>query len=286
MSDIKPLQGKMSLGKTVAYISKYTPSLLCSLARSDGRAAIGIENNALPFDGVDIWTAYELSWLNLKGKPVVAYGVFAFPCQSVGMVESKSLKLYLNSFNQTAFSSLEDVKKTLTLDLSFVVQDSVQVDLYPAATFAQSSRFMGHFPGECIDDLPVEIRQYQVDAELLMLDSAHATAQPVHVQESLYSHLLKTNCPVTGQPDWASISIRYSGPRINRESLLKYLCSYRQQADFHEQCVEQIFTDLLQRCHCQKLTVEARYQRRGGLDINPFRTNCAEQPLALRLLRQ
>ena len=286
MSGIKPLQGKMALGKTVTYTSKYTPSLLCSLARSDGRAAIGIENNALPFDGVDIWTAYELSWLNLKGKPMVAYGVFIFPCQSVGMVESKSLKLYLNSFNQTPFSSLEDVKKTLMLDLSFAVQASVQVDLYPASTFAQPGRFMGHFPGECIDDIPVEIRQYQVDAELLRVDAAHAAAQPVHVQESLYSHLLKTNCPVTGQPDWASISIRYSGPRINHDSLLKYICSYREQADFHEQCVEQIFTDLLNRCQCQKLTVEARYQRRGGLDINPFRTNCGERPLALRLLRQ
>lgn len=286
MSEIKPLQGKLPLGKTVPYTGKYTPSLLCSLARSDGRAAIGIENNALPFDGVDIWTAYELSWLDLKGKPVVAYGIFLFPCQSMGMVESKSLKLYLNSFNQTAFSSLEDVKKTLILDLSFAAQDSVQVDLFSAAAFAQPGRFIGHFPGECIDDLPVEIRHYQLDADLLSLDRAQGAAQTIYVQESLYSHLLKTNCPVTGQPDWASISIRYSGPKINRESLLKYICSYRQQADFHEQCVEQIFSDLLNHCQCQKLTVEARYQRRGGLDINPFRSNCGEHALALRLLRQ
>lgn len=286
MSEIKPLQGKLSLGKTVPYTGKYTPSLLCSLARSDGRAAIGIENNVLPFDGVDIWTAYELSWLDPKGKPVVAYGIFLFPCQSIGMVESKSLKLYLNSFNQTVFSSLEDVKKTLVLDLSFAVQDSVQVNLFPATAFAQPSRFMGHFPGECIDDLPVEIRQYQLDSNFLSLDMAQGAAQTIHVQESLYSHLLKTNCPVTGQPDWASISIRYSGPKINREGLLKYICSYRQQADFHEQCVEQIFSDLLNSCQCQKLTVEARYQRRGGLDINPFRTNCGEQALGLRLLRQ
>jgi 7-cyano-7-deazaguanine reductase len=286
MSEIKPLLGHLSLGKAVEYISNYTPSLLCSLARSDSRAMLGIENNALPFVGVDIWTAYELSWLDLRGKPVVACATFSFPCQSVGMIESKSLKLYLNSFNQTRFSSLEDVKKTLILDLSFAAQGSVQVDLFSAASFAHPERFMGHLPGECIDDAPVAINQYQVDPELLSLDSAQASGQKIYIQESLYSHLLKTNCPVTGQPDWASISVRYSGPRINRESLLKYICSYRQQADFHEQCVEQIFRDLLEYCHCEKLTVEARYQRRGGLDINPFRTNCAEQPLAVRLLRQ
>jgi len=286
MTNIKPLQGTLSLGKTVAYVSKYTPSLLCSLARSDSRALLGIENNSLPFDGVDLWTAYELSWLDLKGKPVVAYGIFAFPCQSVGMVESKSLKLYLNSFNQTNFSSLEDVKKTLTIDLSFAVQSSVQVDLFPATVFANPNRFMGHLPGECLDDLAVTISQYKVDAGLLKLDDVNSASQHTHVHENLYSHLLKTNCPVTGQPDWASISIRYSGPRIHRESLLKYLCSYRQQADFHEQCVEQIFRDLLEHGQCEKLTVEARFQRRGGLDINPFRTNCAEQPLAVRLLRQ
>jgi 7-cyano-7-deazaguanine reductase len=286
VSEVKPLKGQLSLGKTVHYTSKYTPSLLCSLARSDSRAQLGIENNALPFDGVDLWTAYELSWLDLRGKPVVAYGIFSFPCQSVGMIESKSLKLYLNSFNQTAFSSLEDVKKTLELDLSFAAQTSVQVDLFPAAAFAQPGRFIGHFPGVCIDDLPVAISEYQVNPELLSMDTAQAAVQKVYVQESLYSHLLKTNCPVTGQPDWASVSIRYTGPRIHHESLLKYICSYRQQADFHEQCVEQIFRDLMERCQCEKLTVEARFQRRGGLDINPFRTNCAEQPLAVRLLRQ
>jgi len=286
MSDIKPLQGSLSLGKNVSYITKYTPSLLCSLARSDSRALLGIENNSLPFDGVDIWTAYELSWLDLKGKPVVAYGIFSFPCQSVGMIESKSLKLYLNSFNQTKFSSLEDVKKTLVIDLSFAVQSSVQVDLFPASTFANPNRFMGHLPGECLDDLPVSISQYEVDAGLLQREDQNAGSHRVHVHETLYSHLLKTNCPVTGQPDWASVLINYSGPRIHRESLLKYICSYRQHPDFHEQCVEQIFRDLMERCACEKLTVEARFQRRGGLDINPFRTNCGEKPLGIRLLRQ
>ena len=286
MSGIKPLQGGLSLGKTVQYISTYTPSLLCSLARSDGRALLGIENNTLPFDGVDIWTAYELSWLDLKGKPVVAYGIFAFPCQSIGLIESKSLKLYLNSFNQTSFSSLDDVKSTLLKDLSSAAQGNVQIDLFPAASFANPERFMGNLPGVCIDGLPVTISQYQVDPELLSLDTARTSAPKIAVQESVYSHLLKSNCPVTGQPDWASISIRYQGPKINHESLLKYICSYRQQADFHEQCVERIFCDLLDRCQCEKLTIEARYQRRGGLDINPFRSNCAEQPLAVRLLRQ
>ena len=281
MSTIRPLQGNITLGQAVSYHQTYTPSLLCSLSRSDSRAELGIENHALPFDGMDIWTGYELSWLDMKGKPVVAVAIFMFPCQSMGMVESKSFKLYLNSFNQTKFSSLEDVKKTLVMDLSFAVQDSVQVDLFPGNAFSQVSRFMGMFPGECLDHLPVTVDQYRVDPSLLKLEDNQA-----QVHEVLFSHVFKTNCPVTGQPDWASILIRYSGPRIHRESLLKYLCSFRQQAEFHEQCVERIFRDLSQHCCCEKLTIEARFVRRGGLDINPFRTNCGEKPLGLRLLRQ
>lgn len=281
MADIRTLQGSLVLGKTAAYIQSYTPSLLCSLPRSDGRAALKLENNALPFEGMDIWTAYELSWLDLQGKPIVACGIFYFPCQSPGMIESKSFKLYLNSFNQTRFSSLLDVKKTLVLDLSFAVQDSVEVDIYPVKGFSKVHPLADTLPGDCIDDLSITIDQYQVDPELLSCDG-----QEGGIQESLHSHLLKTNCPVTGQPDWASIYIHYRGPRIRRESLLKYLCSYRLEADFHEQSVERIFRDLLKQCHCEKLTVEARYLRRGGLDINPFRTNHGEKPLGFRLARQ
>lgn len=281
MVDIRTLQGSLVLGKAAAYIQTYTPSLLCSLPRSDGRAALALENNALPFDGMDIWTAYELSWLDLQGKPVVACGVFYFPCQSPGMVESKSFKLYLNSFNQTRFSSLADVKKTLVLDLSFAVQDSVEVDIYPVKSFSKTFPWADTLPGDCIDDMNIAIEQYHVNPELLMCDD-----QEKNVQESLHSHLLKTNCPVTGQPDWASIYIHYRGPRIRRDSLLRYLCSYRLEADFHEQCVERIFRDVLEKCGCEKLTIEARYVRRGGLDINPFRTNCGEKPLGIRQGRQ
>lgn len=280
MADFQPLQGSFSLGKAVTYTQTYTPSLLCSLSRSDGRAVLGLENNALPFGGMDIWTAYELSWLDLQGKPIVACGIFSFPCQSPGMIESKSLKLYLNSFNQTRFSSIEDVKKTLILDLSFAVRDSVEVDIYSLKDFSRVQQ-RGLIPGDSIDDLPVSVMDYRVNPGLLECE----VSGPVQ-QEGLYSQLLKTNCPVTGQPDWASILITYRGPRILRESLLKYLCSYRQESDFHEQCVERIFRDLLHHCQCEKLTVEARYLRRGGLDINPFRTNCGDKPLALRLARQ
>jgi 7-cyano-7-deazaguanine reductase len=281
MANIRTLQGTLALGNTVAYTQTYTPSLLCSLPRSDGRATLELENHALPFEGVDIWTAYELSWLDLQGKPIVACGIFYFPCQAPGMIESKSFKLYLNSFNQTRFSSFQDVKKTLVLDLSFAVQDSVEVEIYPVRDFSRLCPVATTFPGVCIDDLAVAISEYHVNPALLL-----CADPPEIIQEMLHSHLLKTNCPVTGQPDWASICIHYRGPRIQREALLKYLCSYRLEADFHEQCIERVFRDLQQHCRCERLTIEGRYVRRGGLDINPFRSNCGEKPQGLRLARQ
>jgi 7-cyano-7-deazaguanine reductase len=281
MADIKPLQGSLSLGKTVAYAQDYAPALLCALSRHEGRAALGITEDKLPFKGADLWTAYELSWLDARGKPVVAYGTFTFPCQSVGMIESKSFKLYLNSLNQTRFSSIGEVEKILANDLSLAVQDKVDVVLHSAAAFAHPEQFFGALPGECIDDLPVDINCYRVLPDLLCLDEKGGV-----VQEILHSHLMKTNCPVTGQPDWASVLIDYEGPRIQREGLLKYLCSFRLQQEFHEQCVERMFRDLSEHCQCQTLTIEARFQRRGGLDINPFRTNGGRQPLGRRLLRQ
>ena len=185
MTEIRPLQGHLVLGKSIDYIQTYTPSLLCSLSRSDGRAALGIENQALPFTGMDIWTAYELSWLDLSGKPVVACGIFRFPCQSPGMVESKSLKLYLNSFNQTRFASLQDVKKTLELDLSFSVQDSVTVDLYLAGDFARLSAPHMQLPGICIDELKVPVDCYSVNADLLDCMPQQS------VQESIHSHFIR-----------------------------------------------------------------------------------------------
>jgi len=281
MVDIRTLHGSLSLGKNVSYLQTYTPSLLCTLPRGDGRAVVQLENNRLPFDGVDIWTAYELSWLDGQGKPMVACGIFYFPCQSPGMIESKSFKMYLNSFNQTQFSSVADVKKTLELDLSLAVQDSITVELYTLAEFAMILPVTINFPGSCIDDISIKVDEYRVNPELLSCDE-----NGMIVEESLHSHLLKTNCPVTGQPDWASILIYYQGRRISRESLLRYLCSYRLENDFHEQCVERIFVDILRRCQCDQLTVEARYMRRGGLDINPFRSSCSKSPLGLRMVRQ
>jgi len=255
--------------------------MFCALARSEGRIALGLNTGTLPFDGVDLWTGYELSWLDNQGKPVIACARFAFPCRSPGMIESKSFKLYLNSFNQTRFHSIETVQATIQNDLSRAVQDDVSVTVYPASSFARPQDFIGTLPGECIDDVPVEIHEYQVNASLLRIDTRGGI-----VQEVLHSHLMKTNCPVTGQPDWASLLIRYEGSKIDRSSLLQYICSYRLQQEFHEQCVERMFRDLCERCACTRLTIEARFQRRGGLDINPFRSNCGDQPVGLRVLRQ
>lgn len=281
MVDFKPLQGALSLGKQVDYSQEYSPALLCVLSREESRQGIGIDGVNLPFDGVDIWTAYELSWLDTRGKPVVAYGIFSFPCRSPGMIESKSLKLYLNSLNQTRFVSLHEVRDVISRDLSAAVQLPVSVELFSADDFQRPQQFMGALAGECIDGLPVDINEYQVNPALL----DGATSGNI-VSETLFTNLLRTNCPVTHQPDWASLQLSYKGPRIHREKLLQYICSFRLQPEFHEQCVERIFRDLLERCGCSELTLEARFQRRGGLDINPFRTNCGAKPAGLRLLRQ
>lgn len=281
MVDFKPLQGSLSLGKQVDYAQEYSPSLLCVLSRAESRQRIGLCSETLPFDGVDVWTAYELSWLDLRGKPVVAYAIFSFPCRSPGMIESKSLKLYLNSFNQARFAALTDVRDVIARDLSAAAQMPVHVELFGASHFQSPQHFMGAISGECIDDLPVDIDEYQVNPSLLLGAAGGAV-----VSETLYTNLLRTNCPVTHQPDWASLQLSYKGPRINREKLLRYLCSYRLQPEFHEQCVEQIFRDLFAHCACAELTLEARFQRRGGLDINPFRTNCGKTPAGVRLLRQ
>lgn len=281
MTDFKPLQGSLSLGKQVDYAQDYSPALLCVLSREESRERIGLSDENLPFDGVDLWTAYELSWLDSRGKPVVAYGLFSFPCQSPGMIESKSLKLYLNSLNQCRFESFSAVRDLISRDLSAAVQMSVGVELHSAGRFADITSFVGAFTGVCLDDLPVEIKDYTVNPDLLS-----GAAKGLTVSETLYTHLLRTNCPVTHQPDWASLQIIYTGPKIDREGLLKYICSFRLQPEFHEQCIERIFRDLLGNCHCSALTLEARFQRRGGLDINPFRSNTGAKPPGLRLLRQ
>lgn len=254
------------LGKTSAYIDHYDASLLFPIERQGKRDEIGIDSHQLPFRGVDVWNAYELSWLNNRGKPLVAMGEIFIPAESPRLIESKSFKLYLNSFNQTRFDSVRAVADLLERDLSAAAGASVRVTLVPLNQMGHSADITT-LPGDCLDELDIEIEHYQTQPELLQADATR------DVEEVLHSHLLKSNCLVTGQPDWGSVVINYSGPRIDRESLLKYLISFRQHNEFHEQCVERIFQDLRQHCGCKRLTVYARYVRRGGLDINPYRTN-------------
>lgn len=246
------------LGREVAYPDRFDASLLYPIARTLGRAAIGVDATALPFIGMDRWHAYELSWLDGRGKPQIATATFAVPADSPNLVESKSFKLYLNSCNGARFADAGVLQAQLEADLS-------------AAAGARVSMAFGLPPvqastGEDIDALDLAIDRYgPPDASLLAADEADVVA------ETLRSALLKSNCPVTGQPDWADVAIDYTGPRIDRAGLLRYLVSFRDHAEFHEQCVERIFIDLLARCRPQSLSVQARYTRRGGLDINPWR---------------
>jgi 7-cyano-7-deazaguanine reductase len=267
------------LGKSTEYKSKYDSSLLCPFSRQIKRDVIGISGQ-LPFVGYDLWNAYELSWLNSKGKPVVAIGEFHIPCESPNLIESKSFKLYLNSFNQTPFADNNEVEQTLQRDLSRVAGADVKVKLSLGEACVRGQ--IDALPGECIDELDIVVEQYSLEPKLLENSADAANI----VTEELHSHLLKSNCLVTNQPDWGSVLIRYQGGKINPEALLRYLISFREHNEFHEQCVERIFTDLMHYCHPQHLTVYARYTRRGGLDINPFRSNFETQIANSRQARQ
>ncbi|MEZ5530048.1 MAG: NADPH-dependent 7-cyano-7-deazaguanine reductase QueF [Porticoccaceae bacterium] len=266
------------LGAATEYPDHYSPEVLHPIPRREGREALGISPEP-PFFGVDLWTGYELSWLDLKGKPLVAVAEIAIPCDSVNLVESKSLKLYLNSLNQERYRTPQDVVALLEKDIADCVGGPVQVDIHMGDSYRH--RGVAAFPGICLDDLPIEVDSYSPDPTLL--DFGEKLGQ---VTESLYSHLLKTNCPVTGQPDWASILIRYTGRPIDREGLLRYLISFRNHQDFHEQCVERIFMEINDLCAPEHLEVYARYTRRGGLDINPFRSSSKMNAPSLRLARQ
>lgn len=256
------------LGRATAYCSEYAPHLLFPISRQQKRDELGLAADSLPFVGEDLWNAYELSWLDARGKPVVAIGEFRVPAQSPCLIESKSLKLYLNSFNQTRMPSTEAFASTLARDLSAAAQAAVQVSVTPLSQ--QPTRRLAYPQGVCIDDLAIDVNQYSPRPGLLRADAA----KPV-VGELLYSHVLKSNCLVTGQPDWATVLIRYSGPALDREALLRYVISFREHNEFHEQCVERIFTDIQRQCAPRELAVWARYTRRGGLDINPFRASHA-----------
>ena len=266
------------LGKSSAYIDTYDSSLLFPILRRPKREALGI-GDTLPFRGCDVWTAFELSWLNTKGKPLVAVADIIIPCESNYLIESKSFKLYLNSFNNTQFHSPEIVQETIMRDVTNAAGLPVVVNLSFGQSYAEKA--IGYFDGFCLDSLDVTCTEYTVNPSLLRVSDEHVD------ECQLFSHLLKSNCLVTGQPDWGSVQITYSGSHIDNSSLLQYLVSYRNHNEFHEQCVERIFMDIQNYCKPEKLTVYARYTRRGGLDINPFRsTSKATPPDNIRLFRQ
>ncbi|WPC65256.1 NADPH-dependent 7-cyano-7-deazaguanine reductase QueF [Rhodoferax ferrireducens] len=281
------------LGQATAYLDQYDASLLFPIARAAKRAEIGV-TGALPFLGADMWTAFELSWLNLRGKPQVALARFTVPCESPNIIESKSFKLYLNSFNNTRFADVDAVKARLRADLSEAVWRDAGKNVSPDAAAPPSIGVTLLLPelfdrepiyeldGLSLDRLDVECTHYTPAPDLLRVVPDEAP-----VSEVLVSNLLKSNCPVTGQPDWASVQISYSGAPIDQEGLLQYLVSFRNHNEFHEQCVERIFMDLWTRCKPVRLAVYARYTRRGGLDINPFRTSYAQAlPANVRNARQ
>jgi len=267
------------LGKAASYADQYDASLLFPMPRASKRHDIGA-GDAAPFFGADMWTAYELGWLNLRGKPQVALAHITVPCESPNIVESKSFKLYLNSFNNTRFADARDVRERIRADISAATGSGIGIKTIGPELFDREP--IHEMDGLNLDRLDVECIHYTPTPELLF-----AEFDEPPVTETLTSNLLKSNCLVTGQPDWGSVQIAYSGPAINQEGLLQYLVSYRNHNEFHEQCVERIFMDVWTRCKPIKLSVYARYTRRGGLDINPFRTSYPQQlPLNVRTARQ
>lgn len=270
------------LGKETDYVDQYNSELLYPIPRAPKRDEIRLpeisEGDKLPFFGQDIWNAFEVSWLNPKGKPEAAVAVFRIPASSPNIIESKSFKLYLNSFNQTKLAGVSELQGYLEKDLSQAAGDTVLVELY---SLEEVQALQIEQPqGRCIDDLDIEIEHYHPRPDLLK------TQGELVVEEQLYSHLLRSNCPVTGQPDWATVHVSYKGPKIDKAGLLAYIVSFRQHNDFHEQCVERMFVDITQRCQPEELTVVARYTRRGGLDINPWRSSNRPDLENSRLIRQ
>jgi 7-cyano-7-deazaguanine reductase len=263
------------LGKHTPVVNAYSPQLLYPIPRSEGRQRLGL-TDTLPFVGCDVWHAYELSWLDNSGKPVARVGRLDIPADSPAIVESKSFKLYLNSLNNTRFPDDESARITIVRDIGGVVGAQVALELFEVGDRALAG---AQLPGICLDDLPVPQRAAAPDAAILSL-------RQVSGEEQLYSHLLRSLCPVTGQPDWATVWIHYRGRVLQRDSLLQYIIAYREHQEFHEQCVERIFNDIYRRIAPEFLHIQAFYTRRGGLDINPFRSSDpAARPLS-RLNRQ
>ena len=283
-----PLSGTVegsALGRATAYVDRYDSTLLYSIARAPQRERLGIAGQSR-FFGADWWTAYELSWLNARGKPQLAIAHILVPCESTHIVESKSFKLYLNSFSGTVFADAAEVRARIEADVSAAVWAGDAVRARAAVRLIDPEAFdrepIHEMDGVNLDRLDLECTHDEPAPELL---TAAFDEQPV--EETLTSRLLKSNCPVTGQPDWGSVQIRYTGPQIDQAGLLRYIVSFRRHADFHEHCVERIFSDLQTRCRPTRLSVYARYTRRGGLDINPWRTSHPGQPPAnVRTARQ
>ncbi|MBU1359889.1 MAG: NADPH-dependent 7-cyano-7-deazaguanine reductase QueF [Gammaproteobacteria bacterium] len=274
------------LGRTSAYVDRYDAGLLYPISRATQRESMGIAESSLPFFGADLWTAYEVSWLNPRGKPQVAIARFTVPCETTNIIESKSFKLYLNSFNGSTFESADAVRDRLSSDLSEAHwrggsrTGGIGVNLVAPESFAREE--IQELAGLDLDRLDIECTRYRPAPELLSAD-----ALQVPVSETLTSRLLKSNCLVTGQPDWGSVQVRYTGPPIEQAGLLAYIVSFRDHNEFHEPCVERMFNDIWRRCRPTKLSVYARYTRRGGLDISPFRTSWPQAlPASVRTARQ
>lgn len=273
---VKNDERKLVLGRHTPVLQEYAPHILHAIPRITARQHLGI-GTALPFYGADLWHAYEMSWLDSTGKPVVYVGRFTVPASSPCIIESKSFKLYLNSLNNARFASAEEARTTIINDISGAAEEGVVLQLLRVGDPLLAGT---RLPGTCLDELPVEPWFAEPRAEQLQVKSGRP------VEEMLYSHLLRSLCPVTGQPDWATVWLHYRGAALEHRSLLQYIVAYREHREFHEQCVERMFRDLTQRCAPQFLHLQAFYTRRGGLDINPFRsTDAAALPLA-RLDRQ
>lgn len=280
----------LPLGKTVDYPSAYDAALLFPIARAGARQEIGLNATLLPFQGWDLWNAYEMSWLNSNGLPQVAMLRVKVPCTSPNIIESKSFKLYLNSFNQTRFDSSAEVLERLQKDLSQAAGADLGIEMLSPHQFQAEE--IAEFEGVNLDQQDVTIEHYAPNSQLLSCVNAQSCASSAInsaclISETLFSRLLKSNCPVTQQPDWACLQIRYTGRPIDQAGLLKYIVSFRMHNGFHENCVERIFVDIMQQCHPESLSVYARYTRRGGLDINPWRaTPGMPEPSSVRSARQ
>lgn len=267
------------LGQKAQYDSHYNPDKLFPIPRQLNRDKIDV-TQPLPFFGCDIWNHYEVSWLNESGKPIVAIAEITYGCESENIIESKSMKLYFNSFNNTKIKDIETLEKTIKNDIETRIHAPVDIKIILLKDFKEQKLFSG-FDGICIDELDIECSVDQLNPAFLCTEESIVT-------EKLCSDLLKSNCLVTNQPDWGSVQIEYTGKKINREGLLKYIVSFRNCNEFSETSVERIFMDVKKYCDPTSLTVYGRFTRRGGLDINVIRSTqkVSSEKINFRLCRQ